>query len=149
MTYFERTYAGLRESLERALAPGHFPVFTRAKNPNRLQGTRTGLTLDALTPYGAVDVSLWRPEDVRAAAKTSINLALGAGLTELQNETYTFPVVSTGVFLSTMTLEYFGFFEAQTPVFVTATSTAAGTTILGPTVLGFPRWSTLFTGRMI
>ena len=69
--------------------------------------------------------------------------------TELQKETYTFPDVSTGVFLSTMTLEYFGFFEAQTPVFVTATSTAAGTTILGPTVLGFPGWSTLFTGRMI
>jgi hypothetical protein len=64
MTYFERTYEGLRESLARALAPGHFPVFTRAKNPNRLHGTRTGLTLDALSPYGAVDVSLWRPEDV-------------------------------------------------------------------------------------
>jgi len=29
-----------------------------------LHGTRTGLTLDALKPYGAVDVSLWRPEDV-------------------------------------------------------------------------------------
>ena len=31
MTYFERTYNGLRESLARAQAPGHFPGFTRAK----------------------------------------------------------------------------------------------------------------------
>jgi len=50
--------------LREALTPGHFPVFTRAKNPNRSHGTRTGLTLDALKPSGAVDVSLWRPEDI-------------------------------------------------------------------------------------
>ena len=84
-----------------------------------------------------------------AAAGTSINLALRAGLTELQNETYSFQAISLGVFVTTMTLKYYGFFEAQTPVFVTANSTATGTTIFGPTVQGFAPWSTLFTGRMI
>ena len=64
MAYFERTYEGLRESLKQALSPGHFPIFTRAKNPNHLEGTRTGLTLKSLASFGAVDVSLWRPEDV-------------------------------------------------------------------------------------
>ena len=98
MTYFERTYNGLRESLARALAPGHFPVFTRAKNPNRLHGTRTGLTLDALKPYGAVDVSLWRPEDVphgrqgyalKPPTKKDIKIAVKAlkrSLAELKEE---------------------------------------------------------------
>ena len=98
MTYFERTYNGLRESLARALAPGHFPVFTRAKNPNRLHGTRTGLTLDALKPYGAVDVSLWRPEDVphgrqgyalKPPTKKDIKIAVKAlkrSLAELEEE---------------------------------------------------------------
>lgn len=64
MAYFDRTYRGIRDALELALVPGHFPVFTRSKNPNRLEGTRTGLTLQALAPFGVVDVPLWRPEDV-------------------------------------------------------------------------------------
>ena len=64
MAYFDRTYLNIRDALALALAPGHFPVFTRSKNPNRLQGTRTGLTLQALAPFGVVDVPLWRPEDV-------------------------------------------------------------------------------------
>ena len=52
MAYFDRTYLNIRDALALALAPGHFPVFTRSKNPNRLQGTRTGLTLQALAPFG-------------------------------------------------------------------------------------------------
>ena len=62
--YLERTYRNLRPQLELALSPGHFPVFTRAKNPNRLHGTRTGLTLDLLATRGAVDVPLWHYDDV-------------------------------------------------------------------------------------
>jgi len=62
--FLERTYRNLIGPLTLALSPGHFPVFTRAKNPNRLVGTRTGLTLQALRPYGAVDVPLWHHDDV-------------------------------------------------------------------------------------
>lgn len=62
--FLERTYRNLIGPLTLALSPRHFPVFTRARNPNRLVGTRTGLTLQALRPYGAVDVPLWHHDDV-------------------------------------------------------------------------------------
>lgn len=62
--YLERTYRNLLGPLTLALSPGRFPVFTRGKNPNRLHGTRTGLTLALLSKYGAVDVALWHHDDV-------------------------------------------------------------------------------------
>lgn len=64
MALSERTFSHILGPLSKALQPGHFPIFLRAKNPNRDDGTMTGLILQALEPYGAVEVSFMHQSDV-------------------------------------------------------------------------------------
>jgi hypothetical protein len=89
------------------------------------------------------------PSGVSIGSSIKMSLTAGPSQTILRTEVYTFQVVSTGIFLLTLMLEHSGYFEANTPVYVTAISTASGTTVLGPTVPGTYPWITLFTGRSV
>ena len=89
---------------------------------------------------------------VPSGSSLQLSLKAGMGGQTLKTSVYTFQTLSTGTFSLTLTVAYAGFFEAQTPVYVSVLSTlplANASTLLGPTVGGVAPWITLFRGRPI